>query len=182
MKLTAKRTEKEKKKGNATGCVTIRLNWQKRRLARTVIEKNFHILLTVEMLLFGSNHLLRGGLANGLGEALAGDAVPCSQQPVVDRLSRHTVPLSRSKYQQQSAIAHEFGDLSGADKWSHTPLSFTGMNERRGRCRGRGRREESRGSRGSRNGAKLAVLRRDADGRTTSFRHCNQLHRDAFAR
>jgi len=28
------------------------------------------------MLLLGSNHLLGGGLADGFGEALAGDAVP----------------------------------------------------------------------------------------------------------
>jgi len=33
-------------------------------------------LLTVKMLLLGSNHLLRGGLTDGFGEALAGDAVP----------------------------------------------------------------------------------------------------------
>lgn len=60
-------------------------------------------LLTVKMLLLGSDHLLRGGLADGLGEALAGDTVPRSQQPVVDRLSRHTVPLSQwlSGSQQQ---------------------------------------------------------------------------------
>lgn len=45
-----------------------------------------------------------------------------------------------------------------------------GVNER---WRGEGRREESRGPR---NGAKSATLRRDADGRTTDFRHCNQLH------
>lgn len=48
-------------------------------------------VLTVKMLLLGSDHLLRSGLANGLGEALSGDAVPRGQQPVVDRLSRHTV-------------------------------------------------------------------------------------------
>lgn len=47
------------------------------------------------MLLLGADHLLRGGLADGLGEALAGDTVPRGQQPVVDRLSRHTVPLSK---------------------------------------------------------------------------------------
>lgn len=59
-------------------------------------EKTFTLfLLTVEMLLLGSNHLLRGGLADGLCEALTGDAVPRGQQPVVDRLSRHTVPLSQ---------------------------------------------------------------------------------------
>lgn len=46
------------------------------------------------MLLLRSDHLLRGSFTDGFGKTLAGDAVPRGQQPVVDRLSRHTVPLS----------------------------------------------------------------------------------------
>lgn len=61
-------------------------------LAINVCSQLLLSLLTVEMLLLGSDHLLGGGLADGLGEALAGDAVPRGQQPVVDGLSRHTVP------------------------------------------------------------------------------------------
>jgi len=60
-------------------------------------------LLTIEMLLLGPDHLLRGGLADGFGKALAGDTVPRGQQPVVDRLSRHTVPLSQW-LQQPAAV------------------------------------------------------------------------------
>lgn len=72
------------------------------------VGANFHFLLTVEMFLLGADHLLRGGLTDGLGEALAGDTVPRGQQPVVDRLSRHTVPLSQSsgsRSQQQLTFA-----------------------------------------------------------------------------
>lgn len=48
-------------------------------------------ILTVEMLLLRAYHLLGGGFADRFREALPGDAVPRCQQPVVYRLSRHTV-------------------------------------------------------------------------------------------
>lgn len=63
--------------------------------------------LTVEVLLLGADHLLGGGLADALGEALAGQAVPSRQQPVVYRLPRH-VPLSLSLLLAAAAAALRF--------------------------------------------------------------------------
>lgn len=80
-------------------------------------------LLTVKMLLFRSDHLLRGGLANRLGEALTGDAVPRGQQPVVDRLSRHTVPLSHTvniSNSQQQQFTYANSAIYPA-RWSCSP-------------------------------------------------------------
>lgn len=43
-------------------------------------------ILTVQVLLLGSNHLLCGRLADGLGESLPRETVPRRKQPVVDSL------------------------------------------------------------------------------------------------
>lgn len=58
------------------------------------------------MLLFGSYHLLGSSFADSLSETLTGDAVPGCQQPVVDRLSRHTVPVLLSHSNFFSSKAH----------------------------------------------------------------------------
>lgn len=50
----------------------------------------YSCVLTVQVLLLRSDHLLGGGLADGLGKALASEAVPRRQQSIVYRLSRHT--------------------------------------------------------------------------------------------
>lgn len=93
------------------------------------VGANFHSLLTIEMFLLGADHLLRGGLADGLCEALAGDTVPRGQQPVVDRLSRHTVPLSQSsgsRSQQQLTFAAKIrvSSLNDSPPWLVLPPSL----------------------------------------------------------
>lgn len=46
-------------------------------------------VLTVQMLLFGSNHFFRGGFADDPGEALTRERVSGRGQPVVQSLSGH---------------------------------------------------------------------------------------------
>ncbi|TGZ49970.1 hypothetical protein DBV15_07467 [Temnothorax longispinosus] len=127
----------------------------------------------VEMLLLGPDHLLRGGLADGLGEALAGDAVPCGQQPVVDRLSRHTVPLSRWLAEQSVGDVH---DEIRVDPPRHVRASPPPRTGRRDDKRSRDDRDEDENEDdGRERRVKLAVL--DAtrtDGRerdTTGYGH-----------
>jgi len=46
-------------------------------------------VLTIEMLLLGTDHLLSGCLADRLCESLSCDGVASSQQPIADGLPRH---------------------------------------------------------------------------------------------